>query len=217
MTEVISMNDMVTGQGEWKNLQDIIRKSFKACFSDLKQHDEEISNITEQMQLLRDELNKRPSWEDLDKMIQLKLIPYKHNVASDESDMHQQILQMKTEMERKVSMNYLEKSLSKKMDRSDILVREISRFTLKDYQDDIKKIKLDSIHVQSQLDELNERMEKQQFQTNACSSKFEQIGILQAVVESIQKTMYDCPSKHDFQSAMATKVRPALTPLLFLF
>jgi hypothetical protein len=208
MAESISYNDMVYGQGEWKNLQEVIRKTFKACFSDLKQHDEELSSLTEQIHTLKEELNNRPTWEDLDKMIQLKLPSNVRNGAGvyAESDLQQQILQLRTEMEKKVSLSYFEMTLGKKMDRSDVLVRELSRFSLKEYQDDIKRLKMDQIHYQSQIDEIQEMVRKQQVQTNVCSTKFDDIALLQALLESLQKSVYERPTTHFVETTMKQMV-----------
>lgn len=217
MAESISFNDMVYGQGEWKNLQEVIRKTFKACFSDLKQHDAELSSLTEQVHSLKDELNNRPTWEDLDKMIQLKLPSTVRNGANAENDLQQQLLQLRIEMEKKVSLSYFEMTLGKKMDRSDVLVRELSRFSLKEYQDDIKRLKLDQIHYQSQIDEIQEMVRKQQIQTNVCSTKFDDIALLQALLESVQKSVYERPTAQFVETTMKQMVVIRIAHFLFYF
>ena len=43
----IDMSDMATGQGEWTNMQDVIRRSFRTVFDHIGQQQTEIGQLKE--------------------------------------------------------------------------------------------------------------------------------------------------------------------------
>lgn len=43
----IDMNDLARGQGEWQNMQDVIRRSFRSVFDHMSQQQDQIRQLNE--------------------------------------------------------------------------------------------------------------------------------------------------------------------------
>ena len=120
--------DMTRGEGEWKNMQPIVRSSFKQMFEQFEKQQQQIHDLLEIAVNLKGQLALRPTQEDLQRMVEdkvRKLLP-----RSVTKDRHESLIlsvsELRAELERKASMQYVDESLRRKIDKGDALVKQLS-------------------------------------------------------------------------------------------
>ena len=120
--------DMTRGEGEWKNMQPIVRSSFKQMFEQFEKQQQQIQDLLEIGVNLKGQLALRPTQEDLQRMVEdkvRKLLP-----RSVTMDRHESLIlsvsELRADLERKASMQYVDDSLRRKIDKGDALVKQLS-------------------------------------------------------------------------------------------
>lgn len=120
--------DMTRGEGEWKNMQPIVRSSFKQMFEQFEKQQQQIQDLLEIAVNLKGQLALRPTLEDLQRTVEdkmRKLLP-----RSVTKDRHESLIlsvsELRAELERKASMQYVDESLRRKIDKGDALVKQLS-------------------------------------------------------------------------------------------
>lgn len=144
MSGSIDITDLVRGDGEWKNMQEVVRKTFKLFFEHMERQNEQIANLTTQMAVMQRDLARVPTIKDVDKAIEMKVKYSRKSPSSDELDkITSAIYNIKSDMERKASIRYVDETMRKKMDKSDAVALQLSQIAASKYTDDIAKIKRD--------------------------------------------------------------------------
>lgn len=207
---LIDVNDLLRGEGEWRNMQDIVRKAFKHCLDVQHTQNEKISRLTAQVTQLREELNKRPTYDDIDRLIEIKLLAEKKRQGSgplgDTDNIRLQIAQLNREIEKKVSIQYLESSLNKKMDRSDLLIRDLSKYSVKEYSQEVAKLKLDVVEMKSHLEHFTDIMEEYERKTSDFPKTSEQVIVLKSQIENLYRHLNEVYTKDQLKPLLEDKV-----------
>jgi len=68
-----SNEDLKRGVGEWRNLQEVVRKEFLKLHETIASQQEEIGSLTNQLATLRSELRSRPSGEEISRLVDTKI------------------------------------------------------------------------------------------------------------------------------------------------
>lgn len=128
----IDLTNLLRGEGEWKNMQEIIRRTFKQCFDTIEKQSEQIVHLVGQVTSLKKHMSKDiMSRGEIESMVEIKvekMIPTsKRYIQRHEYDgLVEKVINMRSDLERKASMRYVDDSLRSKMDKSDALVKNIS-------------------------------------------------------------------------------------------
>ena len=62
----MDLTDLVRGEGEWRNMQEVIRKTFKLTFLHLEKQQEQIDKLTSVTATLRDALATKMTEKEID-------------------------------------------------------------------------------------------------------------------------------------------------------
>lgn len=174
------LQDLSLGQGEWRNMQQIIRKTFKLCLEKQQEQSQQISHLLSQVLKLKEELTQRPTWADVENMIMLKTTHDKHiasfrskqssasvggnytaNNSSSNSEIEElklQVSQLKSECERRATIQSMQTALNRKADRVDLQNLRESTSKVVDTPQDLSRLKLDIAEVKSEIENLNEKL-----------------------------------------------------------
>lgn len=167
MTHIHSVMDyegLIRGEGEWKNMQEIICRTFRILVDQNQQQGEAIHRLEKQVSMMKEEINHRPSWDDVDRLIEARILSDKKKNTKFTSEVDQlkiQVAHLKSDLEKKVSISYLDMSLNKKMDRSEALIKSAGTSYkggsgTDTTDEDIKKLKLDLLQVKADLENLSD-------------------------------------------------------------
>jgi Arc/MetJ-type ribon-helix-helix transcriptional regulator len=205
---LLDANELLRGDGEWRNMQDVVRKAFKYCLDVQSTQSEKIARLNAQVIQLREELNKRPTFEDIDRLLEMKLLAEKKRQGSTKGndDLRLQIAQVNRELEKKVSIHYLETSLNKKMDRSDLLVRDLSKYSVKEYSQEVAKLKLDVIEMKSHLDNFTDIMDEYERKNSDFSKTSEHVIVLKSQIENLYRHLNEVYTKDQLKPLLDDKV-----------
>jgi len=135
----IDLTNLLRGEGEWKNMQEIIRRTFKQCFDTIEKQNEQVVHLVGQVASLKKTMSKDIlSRSEIESLIDIKvekMIPTsKRYIQRHEYDgIVEKVVNMKSDMERKASIRYVDDSLRSKMDKSDALVKNISLLSSSKY------------------------------------------------------------------------------------
>lgn len=143
----IDLTNLIRGEGEWKNMQEIIRRTFKQCFDTIEKQSEQIVHLVGQVASLKKHMSKEVmSHSEIESMIEIKvekMIPTsKRYIQRHEYDgLVEKVINMRSDLERKASMRYVDDNLRSKMDKSDdALVKNISILSNSKYASQLTSI-----------------------------------------------------------------------------
>jgi regulator of replication initiation timing len=142
----IDLTNLIRGEGEWKNMQEIIRRTFKQCFDTIEKQSEQIVHLVGQVASLKKHMSKEVmSRGEIESMVEIKvekMIPTsKRYIQRHEYDgLVERVINMRSDLERKASMRYVDDNLRSKMDKSDALVKNISILSNSKYASQLTSI-----------------------------------------------------------------------------
>lgn len=218
--------DLAAGQGEWKNMQEIVIKTFRFCVENIKNHSDQIAILNTQLVVMKEELQRRPTWPDIEKMLEMKSKFDKNQVirgfsvpsvtshgADINSSIHGevdylklQLAQLKAECEKRVTIQSFKSSLDRKMDKSDILQRDISKFSLKDYTDDLGKLKLEVQDLKGKIENQGQKIEEE-MKLAAVRNSLVDISVLKVQLDRMWNVVNnDCCTRDYLDHKLESKV-----------
>ena len=69
----LELIDLEKGEGQWKNMQKIIRQSFKICFEHIDSQNRLLKTCSTAIINMKSQLASQPTLADIDKLIEAKL------------------------------------------------------------------------------------------------------------------------------------------------
>eukprot|EP01038_Epipyxis_sp_PR26KG_P012676 gene12676-16995_t len=140
----IDLNAIAFGEGEWINMQDVVRKSFILCFSQMKIQQEQISKLNQQLTQYKEQTNElmssKVSLDDL--ATNLKVA--QHGINREDSlrmdRIEQSIAKMNSELNRKVTTEHVNTLMKLKVDKSDAVIKKLLSIKENNSDHDTKKI-----------------------------------------------------------------------------
>jgi hypothetical protein len=140
----IPLVELERGEGEWKNMQEIVRKSFMDCFQRLGKQQEGLEKLSQVIIGVNDRLSTRLTSKDVIELVDGEA--FKRKVKSDgKIQDHIDKLEyniarlngLRSDIEKKADTAYVEQIFSRKLDKTDLSVHTIlnDKDTIKkDYQ-----------------------------------------------------------------------------------
>jgi len=120
--------DLIRGEGDWKNMQSVVRSSFKELYDHSEKQQKQIQDLLEIAINLKSQLALRPSQEELQRIVEDKvrlLLP--RSVSKDKHEsLAANVAALRSELERKATVAYVDDSLRRKLDKSDAVVRQLA-------------------------------------------------------------------------------------------
>ena len=118
---MMSKTDLIRGEGEWRNMQDVIRRSFVLLMDQNEQQQERIVRLEQTVQALQSAVALKPTKQELDEIVEAKL-KYLAKITTrlEIDDVRQQLADVKATVERKASVRYVDDSLRKKLDKTSV-------------------------------------------------------------------------------------------------
>lgn len=202
------MSDLAHGHGEWKNMQEIIRRTFLQVLEKQADQDNRIASLSGEVTKLKSELTHRPTWEDVEGMLKMQQHHMKQasfalnpigsqhhhhhgsSVPADIHDMKIQIAQLQSDFERKVSIQSLQTMLSRKVDKADFQFVKESGDKLASRTEDITKLKLGVVDIRSQIDNLQEEFDRFSRATGIKNSVMD-ISVVKVQLEALFRRVHE--------------------------
>ncbi len=189
------------------NMQEIVRRTFKTCFEQIQRQNEQITKLAGSNASLKVDLSSRPDFEEITKMIESKQKKQVNKIVSrDELErISHVVVNMRADLERKASISYVDDSLRRKVDKSDILVHNLSKMTATQYAGDIGALHSDIENMKLRVDS------KTQMTTNGLvelkSLCCGELGGLRAQLSQLELQVGAFATRSELHSAVDRKVR----------
>lgn len=213
-----NLSDLAFGNGEWRNMQEVVRKTFKAILEKQQQQSEQTANLSLQVVKLKEELSRRPTWEDAENLVTMKSTHDRHiashhsrplafsTSASDLDDMKLQIAKLQSDSERRVTVQSLQAALNRKADKIDLNSLKESTSKVLETPQDLSKMKLDIADIRNQLENLSEQVE-QTAKIAGVKNTMVDMSIVRVQLESLfRKVHEDMYTREEIQSIISDKV-----------
>ena len=209
MVNQLDLDDLVRGEGKWRNMQEVIRLAFKQCIDVQKQQEDKISRLSSQVVLLREELSKRPTIDDIDRIVEMKLLGERKRSSSfaEIDSIRASVAHLAKEIEKKVSVSNFQSSLNNKVDKSEMLAQKLSKSSHKDIDAEIGHIKLNILDIKSQLEQMSGTLATVVKHDKNDSKTTEQVVILKSQVENIYRHLNDILTQDQVKHLLSEKVQ----------
>lgn len=204
----LDLCDLIHGEGEWKNMQDVIRRSFLLSFDQIQRQQEQISKLVDVVTNLRSQLSKKPCRDDITTMIDTSISnmkSHRYAKATEIDEMKTKILDFQADLERKASIRYVDDSLKRKLDKTDNSLRVLSSFSGTQFNSEMTKFA-------SELGDFRARTEILGINVNEighelrCTAKEIDVRGMQAQIEDLFAMVSECPTKSQLNPIMSNKV-----------
>lgn len=198
------LTSLERGEGEWKNLQPSLRKAFLRLFETNNKQDEKINELTTEISLLRQQLSSRPTKDEILKLIDTRFISTTHlPIKNDIDELRLQIVDMKADLQRKVSSRYVDDALRRKVDRTEPILKNANLFSGQGMTE-LNKIAGDLGDVKARTDMLVKNYSDLNNDVKNCadSHAFRQ---LQSQVNELYSIVSSCINRDQVDSMMSLK------------
>ena len=115
--------------GEWRNMQEVIRKTFRLTFSQIEKQQEQIDKLLHVTSALKEALVTKIGEKEVNQLIATNELAARRSTNDELAFMSHQISDVKAELERKASVRYVDDGMRRKVDKSDILMRTSHQFS----------------------------------------------------------------------------------------
>ena len=119
--------DLARGEGEWRNMQPVLRNALLQLFDTVGKQHAQIQDLCDVCSALRTQLALRPTHEDLREALSDKQqrMAYSGRERADAHSLTAQLSELKVEVQRKASVQYVDDCQRRKLDRSEAVVRHL--------------------------------------------------------------------------------------------
>ena len=120
----IDLTDLERGEGEWRNMQEVIRRTFRSTLKQVERQQEQINQLVTVTTNLREIISTKMTSQEVEHMISNRERAYSQNKHKDEIEAtRSELVNIKMDLERKANMRYVDESLKRKVDKTDLIVR----------------------------------------------------------------------------------------------
>ena len=194
------LTDLIRGEGEWRNMQEVIRKTFRMTFMQMEKQQEQIDSLMKTTHTLKEALSTKMSEKEVNQLIANQDITAKKTQQDELTFMNHQLTSMKVDLERKASTRYVDESLKRKVDKTDILMKASSQLTnlsttqgqiseITRISGEVGKLTMKMEMVDKALKDSNEMMKK-------AASSSETTGI-QNQLNQLYSHLQECPKRDE--------------------
>jgi chromosome segregation ATPase len=180
----VEENDLRRGEGDWTHIQPVVRRSFAALFEVVARQQSQILELQQANANLRREIAMKPDRLDFERMLSdFKVMSgpepaSRHDIAS----MHTMLLELRSGLERKASMKYVDEALRRKVDRIELTAKPSASVA-------------DVHRIQGELGEIKAAMNSSNAQMLDKVSKIsnEEIGAVKSTIKELYEKIGQCP------------------------
>ena len=106
----IDMTDMLRGEGEWKNMQDVIRNSFRLSFENLEKQAESVHNMVNICSTLREDFSNKLNESEIKSLLDTREMTSNMTAKKMDLDLVEaRLAEMKSDLARKATTKYVVK------------------------------------------------------------------------------------------------------------
>lgn len=121
----IDLVDLSRGEGEWRNMQDIIRRSFRILFEQIESQQGQINSLTESYNTLKKDQLKKMDISDMNSYFDSKMVTYARAASIDDvNTLRGHITELRSNLERKANIRYVDDLLQRKANKSDLIMHQ---------------------------------------------------------------------------------------------
>lgn len=198
------LTSLERGEGEWKNVQASLRRAFLRLFETNNKKDEKINELTSEISLLRQQLSSRPTKDEILKLIDTRFMSTAHvPIKNDIDELRLQLVDMKADMQRKVSTRYVDDALRRKVDRTEPILKNANIYSTQGMTE-LNKISGDLGDVKARTDMLVKNCSDLNNDVKNCADAhaFRQ---LQSQVNELYSIVSSCISRDQVDSMLSLK------------
>ena len=200
----MDLTDLIRGEGEWTNMQDVIRKTFKITFLHLEKQQEQIDKLIGVTSTLKDALSTKMTEKEVEILLS------KHDRVSNKTSneftaiFNQQLCDLKADIERKASVRYVDDSLRRKVDKSEVLMKTAQGIanssshtnSLQSVNSDLMKLNGDYVGMKIKIENIEKNAADYKEQLKSLASSSELLGI-QNQLNQVFQLVQQCPKKEE--------------------
>lgn len=201
----VDLIDLSRGEGEWRNLQEIVRKALRVSFESAQKQQETINRLEIAVASLKNELSEKATMEDVKIAIDTKLSAQgRYASASETAVLKAQLANIKSDVDRKATIRYVDESLKRKLNKSDAAIPHQSDIPIDSCLQDILAMKTKLLTLERSMQGLNAHMEK--FATK------NEMSALSRSIQDICDMSSGKADRVEIQSLLSMKVNRIITP-----
>ena len=200
------LTDLMRGEGEWRNMQEVVRRSFRFTFEKIEQQQEQISQLVGTIASLKSQIAAKPTSQEVDDMVSSKLRKSSRPASRDEIDeIRQQLADIRADMQRKASTRYVDDALRRKLDKSDALVKNMQSINGLGEYSELIRLSSDIGEVKVKYEILSKTVADvcEEVRTSAKSGD---VYVLRELVEESYKMISDRVTSSQLAETLASKV-----------
>jgi len=199
-------DDLIRGEGEWRNMQEIIRKTFRVTFEKISRQQEQILQLNQSLIALKTQTTAMPTGQELNDIILSKVRSLPKDISRNEiDDIRQQLADLRADVQRRPSMRYIDDSLRRKLDKTDAMVKNLQTLNGLGEYSDIAKASLEISELRQKFEQLTNSV-KNLSEDSRLASKASDVYIVKELVEELYKMMGDCVTSVALDDKLARKV-----------
>jgi regulator of replication initiation timing len=207
----VDLTNMMRGEGEWKNMQEVVRRTLKICFDQLEHQGEQVAYLAGQVASLKTQLASKPNRDEIGSLNQpnapkpsgVSTAPSKDHVTRAEFDrMKERIAHIQTDIERKASVRYVDECLQRKVDKSDVLIKNLATFSAAQYASQLTQLYRDVTDTKASVESLSRATTDMQRNMQGA----EEFHVMKNQVEAIYRSMGDYYTKNHMLALLNQKV-----------
>lgn len=194
--------DLRRGEGEWTHIQPVVRKSFAALFEVVARQQTQILELQQANTNLRREIAMKPDRVDFERMLSDFKVLSGPEPASrhDISSMHTMLLEVRSSLERKASMKYVDEALRRKVDRIELAAKPSAALS-------------DLHRIQNELGEIKANMSSSNTQILEKVAKIstEEISAVKSNIKDLSDRIGQCPDYSRLEERLRQKANASET------
>jgi uncharacterized protein YukE len=207
----VDLTNMVRGEGEWKNMQEIVRRTLKICFDQMERQGEQVAVLTGQVASLKSQLATKANRDELGSLQQTSnknanaTVPQSRDLVTkaDLDKLKERVIHMQNDLERKASIRYTDECLQRKVDRSDMLVKNLATFSAAQYSSQLTQLYKDVTDTKAAVDSISRATADMQRDLAGAQD----LHVMRNQMEAIYRSMEDYYTKNHLQALLNQKVR----------
>jgi len=204
---MFNVSDLNKGEGEWKNMQDIIRKAFRYVIDHNETQQNQLNLLNNSIISLKSQLANKYSKEEVEELLINKnkyILPREDKLLKEIDDLKLQIIDLKSELERKASFRYVDDSLRRKLDRSDSVIQSLVSISgpqhtkeLAYIMNELGQLKGKDEFIMKTLNEINEQLK-------LCGNNND-VKLIQSQMNELYSEIAACPHRNEIDAMLNAK------------
>lgn len=200
-------------------MQEIVRRTLKMCFDQMDKQGEQVAHLTGQVANLKSQLANKVNRDEVNDIVKSAQIgassaaarSSKHNVSQTEHDkLKDLVAHIRNDVERKASVRYVDECLRLKVDRSDLLVKNLATFSAAQYSSQLTQMFQELTDTKNAVDSLAKATSDMQRDVQGVQD----LPVVRSQMEAIYRSMQDFYPKNHIKALLDQKVSSTFRPVL---